>query len=182
MLPPLFIWPWRKPGDPTHPVLRVALGHARNCAFSFSSSSSSPVARSFPARICTHLDYTYRNCGGKFAQKLTSSIQFVAVFLMGFFCYFGHVMEEKDDDNNPKTEVDCRNEYISPIPTKQRPTHAANTQQNNNQHQQQKRRRTTTTTAVTTTTSSTSRRRICENLGANWWLVVMGGSGLDFRF
>ncbi len=121
-------------------MLRVALRHhPRNWAF-FSSSSSSPVsrsparsfARSFPARICTNLDYTYRNCGGKFAQKLTSSIQFVAVFFYGFFfCYLGHVMEEEDENSNPKTEVDCRNKYISPL--------------NNVQHTQQTHSRTTTT-------------------------------------
>jgi len=85
------------------------------------------------------LDYTYTNCGGKFAQKLTSSIQFVAVLFMGFFCYFGHVMEAKDDENNPKTEVDCRNKYISPL--------------NNVQHTQQ-----THSTTTTTTTSTSSRK------------------------
>jgi hypothetical protein len=80
------------------------------------------------------LDYTYRNCGGKFAQKLTSSIQFVAVFFVGFFCYLGYVMEEEDENNNPKTEVDCRNKYISTL--------------NNVQHTQQTHSRTTTTTST----------------------------------
>jgi hypothetical protein len=112
----------------------VALGHPRNWAFSFlrlPRSPARPLARSFPARICTNFDYTSTNCGGKFAQKLTSSIRFVAVFFIGFFCYLGHVMEEEDENNNPKTEVDCRNKYISSL--------------SNVQHTQQTHSRITTT-------------------------------------
>jgi hypothetical protein len=40
-------------------------------------------------------------------------------------------MEEEDENSNPKTEVDCRNKYISPL--------------NNVQHTQQTHSRTTTT-------------------------------------
>ncbi len=58
---------------------------------------------------------------------------------MGFFCYLGHVMEEEDENNNPKTEVDCRNKYISQL--------------NNVQNTQQ-----THSTTTTTTTSSSSRK------------------------
>ncbi len=147
MLPPFVYRTLKKTRvTPTHPVLRVALGHLRNWAFSFlllrrlPRSPGRTLARSFPARICTNLDYTYTNCGGKFAQKLTSSIQFVAVIFMGFFCYLGHVMEEEEEENdNPKTEVDCRNKYISPL--------------NNVQHTQQTHSRTTTTTTTTSTSS-----------------------------
>jgi hypothetical protein len=58
---------------------------------------------------------------------------------MGFFCYLGHVMEEEDENNNPKTEVYCRNKYISPL--------------NNVQHTQQTHSRTTRTTTTTSTSS-----------------------------
>lgn len=139
MLPPLFIWPWRKPGDPTHPVLRVALGHARNWAFSFSSSSSSssssPVARSFPARICTHLDYTYRNCGGKFAQKLTSSIQFVAVFLWVSFAILDMWWRRRTTTTIPKQKLIAETNTYPQFPL------------NNVQHTQQTHSRTTTSTS-----------------------------------
>jgi len=154
-------------------LLRLPRSPARPLA-----RSLDPSPRGFAQIWITLTETAEENLRKSWLHQFNSSPCFFYRFLLLFGSCDGGGGRQQQSQNRSwlQKQID--------IPTKQRPTHAANTQQNNNnQHQQQKRRRrTTTTTTATTRRSSTSRRRICENLGGNWWLVVMGELGLDFRF